>query len=189
MTRSFRMQNVSVAICSHIGIRKSCIPVDILSGCFWVVRRDALNDVGLLDESFFIYGEDMDWCKRFWDAGWPAVFVPQAQAIHYGGASSANAPVRFFIEMQRADLQYWTKHHSRLAVGAYSAICFLNHGLRAIGFALAFLFARRRAVARGLKHKVQRSVACLKWMANGRRHERARGDSDMRSVERQAWRD
>ena len=149
----------------------SCIPVDILSGCFWVVRRDALNDVGLLDESFFIYGEDMDWCKRFWKAGWPAVFVPQAQAIHYGGASSANAPVRFFIEMQRADLQYWTKHHSRLAVGAYSAICLLNHGLRAIGFAFAFLFARQSVVAREHKHKVERSVACLKWMVNGWRHE------------------
>ena len=87
-------------------------PVDMLSGCFWLVRREALNEVGLLDEAFFMYGEDMDWCKRFWAGGWKVTFVPSAEAIHYGGASSANAPVRFYIERQRADLQYWKKHHT-----------------------------------------------------------------------------
>jgi len=56
--------------------------VDILSGCFWLVRRGALENVGLLDERFFIYGEDIDWCKRFWTKGWKIVFVPSAQAIH-----------------------------------------------------------------------------------------------------------
>ena len=44
--------------------------VDILSGCFWLVRREALDQVGVLDESFFMYGEDMDWCLRFWSCGW-----------------------------------------------------------------------------------------------------------------------
>src|SRR5215475_5316322 len=78
--------------------------VDILSGCFWFIRREALESVGLLDEGFFMYGEDMDWCKRFWKAGWRVVFVPQGEAIHYGGKSSTNAPVRFYIEKQRADL-------------------------------------------------------------------------------------
>ena len=97
----------------------TCRDVDILSGCFWLARRKALDEVGLLDESFFMYGEDMDWCKRFWKGGWKLAFVPSAEAIHYGGASSANAPVRFYIERHRADLQYWRKHHSRLAVACY----------------------------------------------------------------------
>src|SRR5208337_5435775 len=51
-------------------------PVDILTGCFWLVRREALTRVGLLDEGFFMYGEDKDWCKRFWAQGWQVVFVP-----------------------------------------------------------------------------------------------------------------
>jgi GT2 family glycosyltransferase len=137
-------------------------PVDILSGCFWLVRREAMAQVGLLDESFFMYAEDMDWCKRFWAAGWKVVFVPSAEAIHYGGASAANAPVRFFIEMQRADLQYWKKHHSRPAVAVYFLISCLHLMLRAIGYTFAMGFAReRRAVYR---HKIGRSVACLRCM-------------------------
>jgi GT2 family glycosyltransferase len=111
----------------------------------------------------------MDWCKRFWLKGWPLVFVPSAEAIHYGGASSANAPVRFYIERHRADLQYWKKHHSRLAVFAFYLICCLHLGLRSIGYALVFAAkSGNRATSAG---KVKRSVACLKWLlSHGTKH-------------------
>jgi hypothetical protein len=136
--------------------------VDMLTGCFWLVRRQALVQVGLLDERFFMYGEDMDWCKRFWLKGWQLVFVPSAEAIHYGGASSSNAPVRFYIERHRADLQYWDKHHSRLAVFCFYLICCLHLVLRTLGHSLAFVIKpRERATCAS---KVKRSVACLKWM-------------------------
>jgi GT2 family glycosyltransferase len=137
-------------------------PVDILSGCFWLARRAALDEVGLLDEAFFIYGEDMDWCKRVRDAGWGVEFVPHAKAIHYGGASSANAPIRFYIERQKADLQYWRKHHSSLSVLAYYAIAVLNHFLRVVGY------SAKACVPRGDKasarYKARRSAACLRWL-------------------------
>jgi GT2 family glycosyltransferase len=139
-------------------------PVDILSGCFWLIRKEALDEVGGLDESFFMYGEDMDWCKRFWAKGWPLAFVPAAQAIHYGGGSSANAPVRFYIERQRADLWYWKKHHSSLAVACYFLISCLHLALRAMGYAVVLCFAARSRD--GYRHKFQRSVACLGWMLN-----------------------
>jgi hypothetical protein len=139
--------------------------VDILSGCFWLARKDALDRVGLLDESFFMYGEDMDWCKRFWDAGWKLMFVPSAAAIHYGGASSSNAPVRFFVEKLRADFQYWRKHHSRVAVAVYFLITGLQLFLRTIGYLLAFCLGRDNR--KDCQHKVQRSVAGLKWMLIG----------------------
>jgi len=136
--------------------------VDILSGCFWVVRRTALDQVGPLDESFFMYGEDMDWCRRFWARGWRLTFVPQAEAIHYGGASSANAPVRFFIEKQRADLQYWEKHHGWLARQVYFAVSCLNHLLRI--FAYACLWIIRPAESGEQHFKMVRSFQCLRWM-------------------------
>jgi GT2 family glycosyltransferase len=136
-------------------------PVDVLTGCFWLVRREALNEVGLLDESFFMYGEDMDWCKRFWDHGWKIVFVPSAEAIHYGGASSSNAPVRFYIERHRADLQYWRKHRTRPAVACYVLIACIDLLLRALGYSLALcLGGRLRQIH---QYKVKRSLACLKW--------------------------
>jgi GT2 family glycosyltransferase len=134
-------------------------PVDILSGCFWLTSRRALSDVGLLDESFFIYGEDMDWCKRFRDAGWEVVFVTEARAVHYGGGSSMNSPVRFFVEKQKADLKYWHKHHSRLAVAMYIVTCIIHHTLRIVGYSLkALVSSGDTSVAR---YKVRRSAACL----------------------------
>ncbi|MGA3006749.1 MAG: glycosyltransferase family 2 protein [Opitutaceae bacterium] len=142
--------------------QNSLRPVDILSGCFWLIRKEALAEVGGLDEAFFMYGEDMDWCKRFWAKGWPLVFVPAAQAIHYGGGSSSNAPVRFYIERQRADLSYWKKHHSRPAVACYFLISCLHLALRAAGYAAVLCCATR--AREGYRHKFQRSVACLRWM-------------------------
>jgi GT2 family glycosyltransferase len=141
-------------------------PVDILSGCFWLVRKAALDKVGTLDEVFFMYGEDMDWCKRFWSNGWKVVYVPSAHAIHYGGASSSNAPLRFYIERQRADLQYWKKHHKGPAVVCFFLISCLHLVLRAIGYTLAL--GLKRQERQTYRHKVGRSIACLKWMFTGR---------------------
>jgi GT2 family glycosyltransferase len=137
-------------------------PVDILSGCFWLIRRETLSRVGLLDEAFFMYGEDMDWSKRFWLGGSSLAFVSQAEAVHYGGASSSNSPVRFYIEKQRADLQYWKKHHSRSATAGYFLISCLHLLLRMMGYSLALLF--HKGARQNYRYKVKRSFACLKWL-------------------------
>ena len=146
----------------HFRDQDAAGPSPILSGCFWLLRRKALARVGLLDEDFFMYGEDMDWCRRFWSGGWRLEFVPRASAIHYGGASSANAPVRFFIEKQRADLHYWKKHHGWLAQQCYFAIACLHHGLRASRYLVAP--GRQDDGAAEAVFKRNRSVQCLKWM-------------------------
>jgi GT2 family glycosyltransferase/ribosomal protein S18 acetylase RimI-like enzyme len=86
--------------------------VDVLVGCFWMVRREAIQQTGPLDECFFMYAEDVDWCKRFWKAGWRVAFYPQAQAIHYGGGSSSKRdPAWVELMQQRSLLCYWKKHH------------------------------------------------------------------------------
>lgn len=140
--------------------------VDILNGWFWVIRREALERVGLLDERFFIYGEDMDWCRRFRSAGWRIVFVPEANAIHFGGASSSAAPVRFYIEQQKADFQYWEKHHAQAAAAAYKAIILFHNVLRTVGYAVVYcVYAKKRGDS---AHKVRRSLGVLRWMLSGR---------------------
>jgi GT2 family glycosyltransferase len=98
------------------------LDVDVLVGCFWVVRRKALDEFGLLDEGFFIYAEDVDWCKRCWKTGWRVVFFPGAEAIHYRGVSTTKKdPVRFAVTQQRSVLRYWKKHHGSL--GRFSMAC------------------------------------------------------------------
>jgi GT2 family glycosyltransferase len=143
--------------------------VDILTGCFWAVRREAWLQVGGLDEAFFIYGEDMDWCRRFHEAGWRRTFLASAHAIHYGGGSSRNAPVRFFLEKQKADLQYWRKHHSAAGAAAYLALSMLHMALRIAGYAARA--ALRRGDLAGLRYKVERSVECLRLLARTARED------------------
>ncbi len=145
--------------------------VEALNGWFWVVRREALAQVGLLDERFFMYGEDLDWCYRFAKAGWRRVFVGGPGSIHYGGSSSAVAPVRFYIEMQKANFQYFEKHHSTLACYAIYGTTALHELVRIAGYALVYLFKPgKRKVAREI---MQRSVAVLRWLVGFRYRQRA----------------
>src|ERR1035441_7831998 len=81
----------------------STAEVDVLNGWFLMIRRAALEEVGGLDERFFMYGEDVDWSYRFHKAGWRRVYFAAAESLHYGGASSAVAPVRFYVAMQQAN--------------------------------------------------------------------------------------
>ena len=136
--------------------------VDVLGGCFWMVRRKSLNEVGLLDEDFFIYGEDLDWCRRFHQVGWDIVFYPMAEAIHIGAASSNNAPIRFYLELQKAGLQYWRKHHGKIGTASYTIIILIHNTLRVVARALqcAFWPSRRETVG----FKLRRSIACIRWV-------------------------
>jgi GT2 family glycosyltransferase len=142
---------------AHDEIRK----VGVLRGCFWMVRREALDKIGLLDEDFFFYGEDIDWCKRFQKAGWDVAFYPGAEAIHIGAASSSNAPTRFYIEMQKADLQYWRKYHGRIGEFSYRIVILIRHGIRVIVGAVLYLFPGSRK--KQVLFKLRRSVACVRW--------------------------
>ncbi|HEV7482450.1 MAG TPA: glycosyltransferase family 2 protein [Solirubrobacterales bacterium] len=62
--------------------------VDAVNGAFMLCRREAVAEVGLLDEGYWLYMEDLDWCHRFWDAGWKVFYEPAGVALHVKGASS-----------------------------------------------------------------------------------------------------
>lgn len=135
--------------------------VEVINGCFWMLRRSAIEHVGLLDENFFIYGEDIDWCRRFYERGWKLVFFPDAKVTHYGGASSANAPARFYLEQQRAKYQYWTKHHSRLASTVFLLINLLHHAARFAGEIAVYPLMRAKRI--DTTYKITRSIASMRW--------------------------
>jgi GT2 family glycosyltransferase len=135
--------------------------IDVLNGWLWMARREALEHVGPLDDRFFMYAEDVDWCKRFHMAGWRVVFYPEAKALHYGGASSANAPSRFNVEMQRANLQFWKKYHGRISLFFYLLLSCLSYAIRAAGWALVYL-AKRTSRSRA-QIEVRQYLKCLGW--------------------------
>jgi GT2 family glycosyltransferase len=62
--------------------------VDAVNGAFMLCRAEAIREVGLLDEGYWLYMEDLDWCHRFWDAGWKVFYEPAGTALHVKGASS-----------------------------------------------------------------------------------------------------
>lgn len=65
-------------------------PVDWISGACILVRRSAIDDVGLMDERYFMYDEDMDWCRRFWQHGWEVWYLPHLMIEHNATRKSAN---------------------------------------------------------------------------------------------------
>jgi GT2 family glycosyltransferase len=136
--------------------------VEMLTGWFWLVPRVALQQVGGLDEQFFMYGEDIDWCLRFLQAGWRVVFYPGAAALHYGGGSSNEAPTRFYIELRRANLQYFRKHHGWLGGLGYLVATWIHEVVRLAGYSLIYCYDRARRPAAAFK--VSRSVSCIRWL-------------------------
>jgi GT2 family glycosyltransferase len=91
--------------------------VDWLFGACFLVRREVIQQVGALDEDFFMYSEEMDWCRRIRQAGWKVVYLPQAQVIHYGGKSSDQVVAQRHIYFQTSKVRYFRKHHGALTAG------------------------------------------------------------------------
>lgn len=91
--------------------------IDWVIGACLMVRREILERVGGLDENFFMYCEDMDWCRRIKQAGWKIYYLPQAQIIHYRSKSYSPHSVKVFLEGYKSWFVYLRKYHPRVLVG------------------------------------------------------------------------
>jgi N-acetylglucosaminyl-diphospho-decaprenol L-rhamnosyltransferase len=88
--------------------------VDWVSGACLLVRREAAEAVGLLDERFFLYTEDVDFCAGLRARGWKILFTPAAEIVHLRGRSRATAPAAANAAYRRSHLAFYAKHHPRL---------------------------------------------------------------------------
>jgi N-acetylglucosaminyl-diphospho-decaprenol L-rhamnosyltransferase len=123
--------------------------VEWVMGACMLVRRQAIDEVGPLDESFFLFSEETDWCFRFARAGWKTVFTPAAECIHVGGATHGG---RLLRENVRGNLRFLFKH--RGARDAERARRLLRMSLRLRG-----------AVFPGERGRQYRDAAA--WLASG----------------------
>jgi hypothetical protein len=83
--------------------------VEIIKGACLLLRRAALDEIGRLDEAYFMYTEEVDLCYRLAQAGWELWWVPQAQVIHYGAASSRQAAEAMYLQLYRSKVQFYRK--------------------------------------------------------------------------------
>lgn len=84
-------------------------PVEAISGALMFARGSALARVGLLDEGYFMHCEDLDWCKRFWDAGYEVIYLPAAGAVHAKGGSGRGP--RVVWHLHRGMIRFYDKHY------------------------------------------------------------------------------
>ena len=84
--------------------------VDSVVGAFMMVRTEAITQAGLMDEQFWMYGEDLDWAKRIKDKGWKVIYYPKVTVLHVKRASSRQSR-RATIEFYRAMLIFYYKHY------------------------------------------------------------------------------
>jgi N-acetylglucosaminyl-diphospho-decaprenol L-rhamnosyltransferase len=101
---------------------------EFVMGSVMLARRAAIDEVGLLDEDFFLFSEETDWCYRFRRAGWQVLFTPDAEFAHVYGAAHAG---RMFRENVRSNLRFIAKHHGLRAARRARWILFAGCLLRA----------------------------------------------------------
>ena len=117
--------------------------VDVVTGCFMMVRREAIDKVGVMDERFFMYGEETDWCYRFKQAGWKVFFTPCAEIIHLGGQSSKKIATEMGLQLWGSILQFINKHRPRWEYVLACLLVWLFCAFRIPVWFLRFLFSRQ----------------------------------------------
>ncbi len=143
--------------------------VPSLSGACLIARAEAVRRVGPLDEDFFMYFEDHDWCARFRAAGWKVCFVPQAEVLHYGGGSEGELGHdrfdRFYSSMDR----YYEKHFGRSALPAVAALNVAGSALRLAGWGAASIVSP--GARNALKSRGPYFARRIKWYMKDKRSE------------------
>jgi len=97
-------------------------PVDHPLGAAMMIRREALDEVGLLDESFFMYCEEIDWCLRARKLGWKVYQLPLARIIHHSAQSTSQFRDAMLVELHRSRYRFFRKHYSPAFISAHRAI-------------------------------------------------------------------
>ncbi len=104
--------------------------IDAVNGAFMLCRAEAVREVGLLDEGYWLYMEDLDWCHRFWDVGWKVFYEPAGTALHVkGGSSGGRRALRQELAFHRGMARFYRRfdapeHNSLLNAVVYAGISF-----------------------------------------------------------------
>jgi GT2 family glycosyltransferase len=146
--------------------------IDWQSGCCVMFRADILKHLGGFDEQFFYHFEEVDLCRRTWNAGFSIMFTPEAAITHLGGQSVSRFPIRFEIEKHRSRYRYFYKHFGPEGARRCRQLSIASIQLRQVGYRLVGFFKPTNALQERLKmyHVVARwnkSVDPIRFVEKG----------------------
>jgi N-acetylglucosaminyl-diphospho-decaprenol L-rhamnosyltransferase len=138
---AWRFPSPSTALLIALGLHKPFVVqsrgdrtrvVDWSQSAALLVRRDAAERIGWLDPAFFVYSDEVDFCKRLHDAGWAVLFAPAAQAVHHERLGAGPVPERRIVELSRNRDRYMRKHHGPAAAFAVRWLTAWTYAVRSL---------------------------------------------------------
>jgi len=141
------------------------VEVESLVGACLLVRREVVDRIGSLDERYFFFLEETDWCYRMRRAGYGIYYVPQARIYHLQGASARSFEAEARIEYHRSRLHFFTKHRGRLATACLRGGCLVRVGMDAAALGLVSLLPGMGESRIGRKAQAARRL--LGWYLRG----------------------
>lgn len=139
------------------------IPVDWVFGAALIVRHEAIDSVGPLDEDFFLFSEEKDWCFRLKAAGWPVYHYSGARIIHYG-RGVGTTPETFLLLLAGKE-KYFRKHNGPAAARIYTFATMVNLAVRTLGWGLAWLTSPRIRESSGRRHNLYRQAFMKRYLS------------------------
>ena len=141
--------------------RNSDRDLDVISGMFMLVRKEALEQVGLMDEAYFVYGEEADWCYRFRQAGWRRFFTTCARIVHFDGGSKSTEQIKIsmYVQLQKSILIYHRKNLGFAAWLVAKAILVVSNAVRAAVWRASSVISRDPLV----RNKSAAAMAALRF--------------------------
>src|SRR5690349_7096423 len=139
---AWRFPSASTALFTALWLHKSMVVqstgervkrVDWVQSEAMLVRRSAAEEIGYFDTEFFVYSDEVDFCKRLSDADWQTLYVPDSRAVHHEQLQTGNVPSRRIVEFSRNRERYMRKHHSWLSAWAVRWLTAFTYAVRAAG--------------------------------------------------------
>ena len=135
--------------------REEAGDVETVSGCYMLVRRSCTNCTGLLDEHFFFFGEETDWCKRIREKGWHVHFAPVGEITHFGGGSSHGLNHKRDLMLTQATVRLHLKHSGKMMAAAVFALLLLFNSSRAVYWSVRSLFGHTDLADKRKRHSIE----------------------------------
>lgn len=135
--------------------------VQVIKGCFMLVRKEALDQVGPMDERFFMYSEEVDWCYRFSHKNWKLGFYPDAEIIHLGGISAAKLGGDRALIKDKSTRRFLKKHRSLPTYYITLFFMFVFYCTRLPGAFLFYLSTKEKDKKQRYKKIIDNHVAGL----------------------------